>query len=130
MASSLIVTLTCTNFLVCGNYFVSYAAEGTELDKQTDATLSQNVKFDAYFEVEGNKTHYKTADLNNEAVELVVSTHVVNGGYLKNATIELKNEKGQNDINYTITDLVDTNAIVQSASETRNLFLFFMRNPY
>ena len=119
MASSLIVTLTCTNFLVCGNYFVTYAAEGTELDKQTDATLSKNVKFDAYFEVEGNKTHYKTADLNNETVELVLSTHVQNDGYLKNATIDLKNADGKNDINYTITDLDDTNAIVQSASENQ-----------
>ena len=37
MASTLIVTLSCTNFLVCGNYFVSYAAENnTNLDKQTE----------------------------------------------------------------------------------------------
>ena len=119
MASSLIVTLTCTNFLVCGNYFVTYAAEGTELDKQTDATLSKNVKFDAYFEVEGNRTHYKTADLNNETVELVMSTHVQNDGYLKNATIDLKNADGKNELNYTITDLDDTKAIVQSASENQ-----------
>ena len=119
MASSLIVTLTCTNFLVCGNYFVTYATEGTVLDKQTDATLSKNVKFDAYFEAEGNKTHYKTADLNGEGVELVLSTQVKNDGYLKNATIDLKNAENKNDINYTISDLDDASAIVQSASENQ-----------
>lgn len=120
MASTLIVTLSCTNFLVCGNYFVSYAAENnTNLDKQTDATLHKNVKFDAYFEEENNQTHYKTADLNNEEVELVLSTHVQKEGYLKNATIDLKNEENKNDINFTVTDIEDDNAIVQSASENQ-----------
>lgn len=120
MASTLIVTLSCTNFLVCGNYFVSYAAENnTNLDKQTDATLHKNVKFDAYFEEENNRTHYKTADLNNEEVEFVLSTHVQKEGYLKNATIDLKNEENKNDINFTVTDIEDDNAIVQSASENQ-----------
>lgn len=120
MASTLIVTLSCTNFLVCGNYFVSYAAENnTNLDKQTDATLHKNVKFDAYFEEENNQTHYKTADLNNEEVKLVLSTHVQKEGYLKNATIDLKNEGNKNDINFTVTDIEDDNAIVQSASENQ-----------
>lgn len=120
MASTLIVTLSCTNFLVCGNYFVSYAAENnTNLDKQTDATLHKNVKFDAYFENGESKTHYKTADLNNEDVELILSTHIQKEGYLKNATIELKNEENKNDINFTVTDIEDNNAIVQSASENQ-----------
>ncbi len=120
MASTLIVSLCFGNFLICGNYMVSYAAENNqELDKQTDATLSKNVKFDSYFEVNGQKTHYKTADLNDETVELVISTHVQKEGYLKNATIDLKNEDGQNELNYTITNLQDENAIVQSASENQ-----------
>ena len=119
MASSLIVTLSCTNFLFCGNYLVSLAADNNELDKQTDATLSKNVKFDTYFEVNGQKTHYKTADLNDETVELVISTHVQKEGYLKNATIDLKDENGENNINYTVTNIADPNAIVQSASENQ-----------
>lgn len=119
MASSLIVTLSCTNFLFCGNYLVSLAADNNELDKQTDATLSKNVKFDTYFEVNGQKTHYKTADLNDETVEFVISTHVQKEGYLKNATIDLKDENGKNNINYTVTNIEDPNAIVQSASENQ-----------
>ena len=120
MASTLIVTLSCTNFLFCGNYMVSYAADNNkELDKQTDATLSKNVKFDSYFDNNGNKTHYKTADLNDETVELIISTHVKKEGYLKNATIDLKNAEGEIELNYTITNLQDENAIVQSASENQ-----------
>ncbi len=99
---------------------VTYAAESkAELDKQTDATLSKNVKFDAYFEVDGKETHYKTADLNQEVPELVVSIDVQKEGYLKNATIELKDSNGENNLNFTITDLQDENAIVQSASENQ-----------
>lgn len=120
MASTLIVTLSFGNFLFCGNYMVSYAANGSnDLDKQTDATLSKNVKFDSYFEINGTKTHYKTADLNNDTVELIISTHVQKEGYLKNATIDLKDENGGNDINYTVTNIQDENAIVQSASENQ-----------
>ena len=99
---------------------ITYAAESkAELDKQTDATLSKNVKFDAYFEVNNKKTHYKTADLNKEDVNLVVSIDVQKEGYLKNATIDLKNSKEEKQLNYTITDLQDENAIVQSASENQ-----------
>lgn len=118
MASILIVTLSCTNFLLCGDYLVTYAAESdSKLDKQTDATLHKNVKFDSYFDNNGNKTHYKTADLNNEEPELIMSIDVQKGGYFKNASIELKNENGENELNFTITDLDDQNAIVQSVSE-------------
>ena len=120
VASSLVVTLGCSNFLLCGNYLVTYAAENrAELDKQTDATLNKNVKFDAYFIEGGNKTHYKIADLNTDIPELVMATNVEKEGYLKNATIDLKNEENQNELNYTVIDIEDNNAIVQSASENQ-----------
>lgn len=120
IASMLVVLLSCTNFLVCGNYLVTYAAEkDTNLDKQTEATLHKNVKFDAYFGDSENTTHYKIADLNNEEAKLSISIHVQKEGYLKNASIDLKNENGENELNFTVTDLEDSNAIVQSASENQ-----------
>lgn len=120
VASTLIVTLTYANFFTLGDFLVSYAAQNDgSLDKQTDATLNKNVKFDAYFNENENLTHYKTADLNNDEAELIMATHIQKEGYLKNATIDLKNENGENELNYTITDLEDTNAIVQSASENQ-----------
>ena len=64
IASMLIVTLTSANFLFCGSYFASYATslKTGELDKQTEATLNKNVKFDAYFaEKEGLTAHAKSA---------------------------------------------------------------------
>ena len=99
---------------------VTYAVESkAELDKQTDATLSKNVKFDAFFVVDEKATHYKTADLNKEVVDLVVSIDVQKEGYLKNATIDLKDSNGNDNLNFTITDLKDESAIVQSASENQ-----------
>lgn len=99
---------------------VTYAVESKkELDKQTDATLSKNVKFDAYFDVNEQKTHYKSANLNQEVPELVISVDVQKEGYLKNATIDLTDAKGEKNLNFTITELQDTNAIVQSASENQ-----------
>ena len=99
---------------------VTYAAESkAELDKQTDATLSKNVKFDAFFVVNEKQTHYKTADLNKEAVDVVVSIDVQKEGYLKNATIDLKDSNGNDNLNFTITNLKDESAIVQSASENQ-----------
>lgn len=101
---------------------VTYAIESrAELDKQTDATLSKNVKFDAYFADGLGKTHYKQADINKEPVELVVSIDVQKEGYLKNATIDMKNANGEDSLNFTVSSLQDENAIIQSSTTNQQI---------
>ena len=97
---------------------VTYAIESrAELDKQTEATLSKNVKFDTYFADGLGKTHYKQADLNKEPAELVVSIDVQKEGYLKNATIEMKNANKDNNLNFAISSIKDENAIIQDTTK-------------
>ena len=73
---------------------VSYATnvQVQELNKQTDATLSKNVKFDAYFEDGKGQTHYVVADVNNEKVEINLNLAVQKEGYFKNFIVLLKAE--------------------------------------
>lgn len=121
LACVLIVLLTCADFLFCGNYFISYASDknNDKLDKQTEATIHKNVKFDAYFENDTNKTHYNVSDVNNPNVAINLDLKVQEDGYLKNASIALKNENEENDKNYTIVDIQDDSEMVQESSDNK-----------
>ncbi len=115
IASMLIVTLTSANFLFCGGYFVSYAEslKPAELDKQTEATLNKNVKFDAYFAEKDGNTHYKVADVNSDEVKLDLNLEVQKEGYLKNAIITLKTDNEESKLNYEVNEITDEASMVQ-----------------
>ena len=121
LACVLVVLLTCADFLFCGNYFISYAADknNEKLDKQTEATIHKNVKFDAYFENDTSKTHYNVADVNDANVAINLDINVQEEGYLKNASISLKNENEENDINYKISKVQDDSEMVQENSDNK-----------
>ena len=121
LACVLIVILTCADFLFCGNYFISYASDkkNDKLDKQTEATIHKNVKFDAYFENDTNKTHYNVSDINNDNVSINLDINVEEDGYLKNASISLKNENEEDNKNYTVDKIQDEYEIVQESSDNK-----------
>lgn len=103
-----------------GEYFVSYASStiaDIELNKQTDATLSKNIKFDAFF-VENNKnTHYKVADVNKDEVAINLKLEVQKEGYLKNAMILLQTENEETALNYKLVSVTDEAKMIQSQDE-------------
>ena len=121
LACVLIVLLTCADFLFCGNYFISYAEnkKNDNLDKQTEATIHKNVKFDAYFGDETNKTHYSVANINDENVAINLDIKVIEDGYLKNASIALKSENEEESKNYTIVKVQDESEMVQESSDNK-----------
>ena len=121
LACVLIVLLTCADFLFCGNYFISYAEDkkNDKLDKQTEATIHKNVKFDAYFGDETNKTHYSVANINDENVAINLDIKVIEDGYLKNASIALKSENEEESKNYTIVKVQDESEMVQESSDNK-----------
>ena len=76
---------------MCGKYLVSYAASEIEikdLDRQTDATISKNVRFDAYFVNNEKNTHYQVANVNQEDVFINLKLAVEKEGYLKVNNVE------------------------------------------
>lgn len=87
------------------------------MDKQTDATLSKNVKFDAYFVDEAGKTHYKLADVNNDQVKIHLQLEVQNDGYLKNAVVVLDGEDEEQKLNYELESINDETGMVQKQGE-------------
>ncbi len=119
IASMLIVTLTSANFLFCGSYFASYATslKPGELDKQTEATLNKNVKFDAYFAEKDGNTHYKVADVNSDEVKLDLNLEVQKEGYLKNAIITLETGDDETKLNYEVSKITDEASMVQKQEE-------------
>ena len=121
LACVLIVLLTCADFLFFGNYLISYAADkkNDKLDKQTEATIHKNVKFDAYFGDDTNKTHYNVSDVNDEDVAINLNIKVQEDGYLKNASIALKDENEKEDKNYTVVKIQDDAEIVQESSDNK-----------
>lgn len=121
MVCLLIFMLTCANFLFCGNYFVSYAANKNRenLDKQTEATIHKNVKFDVYFGEDTNKTHYGQYDVNQKDLNMSFMIQVEKEGYLKNASIAIEDENGKQDKNYQISKVEDPSDKIQQQSNSK-----------
>ena len=107
----LIISLTCTNLLIVGNALISYAID-SDLDSQNENTISENVKFNTYFDEGNGKTHYLVYDVNNTEKQMYMNLSVKDG-YLKDAVIEF------NDMNYTISNIIDESEILQGATENK-----------
>ena len=110
----LIITLTFTNFIllgvVAGKGIVSYAVDN--LERQNSNTQHENVKFDAYFLKDGNKTHYLTLNT-QQTSKLYFALNIMNNGYFKEGSIELRNA------NYEIVGILETSEIMQKIEENK-----------
>ena len=110
----LIITLTFTNFIllgvVTGKGIVSYAVDN--LERQNSNTQHENVKFDAYFLKDGNKTHYLTLNT-QQTSKLYFALNIMNNGYFKEGSIELRNA------NYKIVGILETSEIMQKIEENK-----------
>ena len=107
----LIISLTCTNLLIVGNALISYATD-SNLDSQSENTMNENVKFDTFFDEGNGKTHYLVYDVNSEEKQMYINLSV-NDGYLKDAVVEF------NDMNYTISNIIDESEILQGATNNK-----------
>ena len=110
----LIITLTFTNFIllgvVTGKGIVSYAVDN--LERQNSNTQHENVKFDAYFLKDGNKTHYLTLNT-QQTSKLYFALNIMNNGYFKEGSIEIRNA------NYKIVGILETSEIMQKIEENK-----------
>lgn len=108
IATMLVITLTFANFIllgvVAGKGVISYAAQN--LEGQNSHTQHENVRFDAYFIKEGNKTHSLALD-SQETTKLYFALNIREKGYFKNGSIEMKNP------NYQITGKLEASEIMQ-----------------
>ena len=110
----LIITLTFTNFIllgvVTGKGIVSYAVDN--LERQNSNTQHENVKFDAYFLKDGNKTHYLTLNT-QQTSKLYFALNIMNNGYFKEGSIEIRNA------NYKIVGILEASEIMQEIAENK-----------
>lgn len=101
LATTLAVILTFTNFIMLGIYTnISYASLD-DLENQTTVSNNENIKFDAYFMNEGNKTHTVIQDI-DDTIKLYLLVNVEKG-YLKNAKIQMQGED-KKDTNFQIAN--------------------------
>lgn len=93
IASMLVITLTCVNFIMLGVYTSnSYATTDDYLERQETVTNNENVMFDAYFKDEnGTITHTKKENMSSQSLKLYLSVQVKKG-YLKDAKIQVLGE--------------------------------------
>lgn len=138
IATLLALILTFTNFTLLGSYIgrASYATD-SELSVQNDATNSNNVKFETYFDANNKSLKEKTANINSEDTMLYISVNVRNEGYLKNAKVELVNTnfaiKGNESVKEFSLNTIETDKgitveipIVAISNEKYNLGLLNM----
>lgn len=107
LASLLVMTLTCANFILLGVYATKSYATQDSLENQATVTNTENVTFDAYFKDEkGNVVHTLRENIEKQDLKLYVAVSVKKG-YLKNAKIQLL---GQNN--------TSSNLKIKSSNET------------
>lgn len=87
IAVMLVITLAGVNFIFLGSYSVSYALSNSEITGQTTSTENANVEFNAYL---GEGEHIITANAESQDTKLHIDVKVKKSGYLKNATIAIK----------------------------------------
>lgn len=105
VAASLIIMILSTYFIIIGQVVsIALSEEDTNAD---------NVKYDAYFNVEESKVHEKDANLEEEQT-LIINVSVKNQGILKNAKINIENA------NFTIIKEKVENEYVKKVDTDKN----------
>lgn len=108
--SIIIFALTAANFIILGSYIVSYAVE-ENLEEQTTSFENGAIEFNAYFKNQNEElTHSSICDVNKENVYTIDLK--INSGYLKNAKIELQNNNGEKETNYTVKKISENSKVV------------------
>lgn len=115
VASTVIATLTLTNLVLISSFFangvISYAAGG-ELETQSTKVNRTSIDFDSYFiEENGNHTHSFISDIDKENT-LQISLNLTEG-YLKDAVIELRDDKNGTDLNFDINKEKTNSELIQ-----------------
>ncbi len=117
IATMLLISLTCINFIFVGSYFtgeVIAMAENSKLESQEIKTSNKNVEFDAYFIVDGNRVHSVSTDIDATDAKMYIRVKVLEG-YLKNAQINFSNT------NFEMSDQISNLQLVQSIDTKNNI---------
>ncbi len=119
LASLLVMTLTCANFILLGVYASNTYATTDHLENQQTVTNNENVMFDAYFTNEkGNSSHTIRENMSKQDLKLHLLVQVKKG-YLKNANIQVLGENNTNS-NMKIKRSDDVLEYIENINETTN----------
>ena len=88
LATMLVITLTFANFALLGTMMFESIAVESALPEQDNSTNSNNVKFDAYFDLNNSNAKEIEKDINAEDLVLYVSVSVEGKGRLEEGTID------------------------------------------
>lgn len=120
LATLLVFSLTCANFILLGVYAGKSYATSDELESQSTLTNNVNVEFDAYFKDEkGNKVHHTKQSIDNQDMKLYLSIGVKKG-YLKDAKVQLLGENNTSS-NLMIIDSNGTSEMIEKIDMDQNM---------
>ena len=102
LAAFLIFTLTFANFAFTTTAYASSITE-TLFGERVD-TSGKNVKFEAFFEVEDEEVTSTISDVNNQELAITARLTVKKAGYLKDAKIEILENKANEGLNFVMKD--------------------------
>ena len=123
LATLLVFTLTCANFILLGIYAGSTYASNNQLEMQSNLTNNENVEFDAYFKDEvGKKVHKITNSMTKEDIKLYLAI-TLKKGYLKDAKVQVLGENNTNS-NFNITNSNGTLEMIEKLDTTNNMVYF------
>ena len=91
-------------------------------------TGHENVEFEAYFDVDGQKENTIVSDVNNKELAIKVQVDVLEYGYLKHAKVELVEAEEGNGLNFKVRDFEELPVNLQNAEN--NVFEFKQINDY
>lgn len=109
LASMLAFTLTFANVVLLGVYTRETLAASVNLEDQNTAVNSA-VEFDAYFEEEGETSHYKEIDVSANQDKMYLKVKVTDG-YLIDTTIKLE------DSNFKFVKIEDKSDAIQEIAD-------------
>lgn len=122
LATLLVFTLTCANFILLGIYAGNSYAISDELENQTTQTNNVNVEFDAYFKDEkGNKVHTAKESINKDNMKLYLSIEVKKG-YLKDAKVQVFG-KNNTSSNLKVMNGNQTSEMIEKIDSNQNIIL-------
>ena len=91
-------------------------------------TGHENVEFEAYFDVDGQKENNIVSDVNNTELAIKVQVDVLEYGYLKHAKVELVEAEEGKGLNFKVRNFEELPINLQNAED--NVFEFKQINDY
>ena len=115
LAGILVFTLTFANFA-----FTTEALATSILETIFDDNIStghENVEFDAYFEVEEEKSYSTICDVNEEELAITLNLNVKDSGYLKDGKIAILSKEEGEKLNFKLEGDFEETETIQSVEE-------------